>query len=676
MSDVTREVLLRIEIEQAEASKQIGNVNNRLKEMEAEMEKLRNKSKKTSSEMAAGLKGLQDQAAVLPGPIGNVAAALGQVRDGVNAFSGALKTLRGRIIATGIGLLAVILGSIAAYFSSSEKAGQQFNVMMAYLGGVMKGVMAIVEGFGGLFVNMFTDPIGALKEFGNSFLNFGETVSKATTALVAYEEKMHAVKLAERELIVERAKANRELAEARLIADDATKSTEDRIKALQKAAQIEEQVAAKEKKIAQDKLDAINVKINATGKETELLDERAQAEANIAELETANFRRRKKLEADLTGLKKEEQTKRDAAAKEAADRAKELAAQELANTRAIEDAKIALLESAYMRERETARVNFERKISDIKGNGEKEKQLRALLLQQQYKALAEIDQKERDARAASAFKIAEKQVEIEANIAKYTEEAAALSRAEMMQREIDAAVAAEQLKADTLSATVNQLNIDADAKQAERDAIEQAMVANQMRAENDIRKKYYEEDQKLAAEIADEKLKKEEEVATAKRNMAITLAQQTIGIARLVSKAMGDNAEVAKGIATAEVWINAAVATASAISKAVQSSATPYDMIANIAVAVGTVAGAIASTIEILNKADIPGGTNGPVGSMPSFTATAPTGTPVSTNVTGLVNTQQAELQPIQAFVVETQITGAQGNVEQIYGQASFGLGG
>jgi hypothetical protein len=675
MSDVTRTIGLRVEIETAPANA-ADKVKEKVADIGKEAEKTSTKTKKASSEMAAGLKGLQDQAAALPGPIGNIAQALGGVREGVNAFSGALQTLRGRIIATGIGLLAVILGSIAAYFSSSEKAGQQFNVMMAYLGGVMKGVMNIVEAFGGLFVNMFTDPIGALKEFGNSFLNFGETVSKATTALVAYEEKMHAVKLAERELIVERAKANRELAEARLIANDATQSTEDRIKAVQKAAQIEEQVAAKEKKIAQDKLDAINVKINATGKETELLDERARAEANIAELETANFTRRKKLETDLTGLKKEEQDKRDAIAKEAADRAKQLAEQELANLRAIEDAKIALLESAYMRERETARVNLERKIADIKGEGAEETELRALLLQQRNKALADIDQKEREARAASALKIAEKQIAIEADIAKYTEEAAALSREEMMQREIDAAVAAEKLKAETLSITVNQLNLDADAKQAERDAIEQAMVANQMRAENDIRKKYYEEDQKLAAEIADEKLKKEEEVATAKRNMAITLAQQTIGIARLVSKAMGDNAEVAKGIATAEVWINAAVATASAISKAVQSSATPYDIIANIAVAVGTVAGAIASTIEILNKADIPGGTNGPVGSMPSFTATAPTGTPVSTNVTGLVNTQQAELQPIQAFVVETQITGAQGNVEQIYGQASFGLGG
>lgn len=675
MSDVTRTIALRVEIETAPANA-ADQVKSKVSEIGKEAEKTSKKTKNASSEMAAGLKGLQDQAAALPGPIGQVAGALGGVREGVNAFSGALKTLRGIWIATGIGALAVILGSIAAYFSSSEEAGQKFNVMMAYLGGVMKGVMNIVEAFGGLFVNMFTDPIGALKEFGNSFLNFGETVSKATTALVAYEEKMHAVKLAERELIVERAKANRELAEARLIANDATRSTEDRIKAVQKAAQIEEQVAAKEKKIAQDKLDAVNIKINATGKETELLDERAQAEANIAELETANFTRRKKLETDLTGLKKEEQAKRDAIAKEAADRAKELAAQELANIRAIEDAKIALLDSAYMRERETARANFERKISDIKGNGEKETQLRALLLQQQYKALADIDQKERDARAASAFKIAEKQIAVEAAISKYTEEAASLSRAEMLQRDIDAAIAAEQLKADTLSATVNQLNLDADQKQAERDAIEQAMVANQMRAVNDIRKKYYDEDQKLAAEIADEKLKHEKEVATAKANMAIALAQQTIGIAKLVSKAMGDNAEVAKGIATAEVWINAAVATASAISKAVQSSATPYDMIANIAVAVGTVAGAIASTIEILNKADIPGGTNGPVGSMPSFTATAPTGTPVSTNVTGLVNTQQAELQPIQAFVVETQITGAQGNVEQIYGQASFGLGG
>lgn len=176
--------------------------------------------------------------------------------------------------------------------------------------------------------------------------------------------------------------------------------------------------------------------------------------------------------------------------------------------------------------------------------------------------------------------------------------------------------------------------------------------------------------------MTQKQLEDEQRLKAARMNMANQTGNALIGIGKLVSAAMADNAEVAKGIAVAEVWINAATATAAAISKAVESSVTPYDMVANIATAVATVAGAIASTITILDKADIPGGAGGSVGAMPSFTSSAPTAAPVSTNVTQLGNTQQAELQTIQAYVVETQITGTQSNIGQIYEQATFGLGG
>ena len=191
-----------------------------------------------------------------------------------------------------------------------------------------------------------------------------------------------------------------------------------------------------------------------------------------------------------------------------------------------------------------------------------------------------------------------------------------------------------------------------------------------------INKKWLEKNLAETRAANDKKLAEEEKLKAARLNMAQATGGHLIAIGKVVSAAMADNAEVAKGIAVAEVWINAATATASAISKAVQSSATPYDMIANIAVAVGTVASAIASTISLLDKANIPGGSGGSVGAMPSFQSTAPSAQPVATNVTGLVNTQQAELQPIQAFVVETQMTGSQSNVAQIYSQATFGLDG
>jgi len=43
--------------------------------------------------------------------------------------------------------------------------------------------------------------------------------------------------------------------------------------------------------------------------------------------------------------------------------------------------------------------------------------------------------------------------------------------------------------------------------------------------------------------------------------------------------------------------------------------------------------------------------------------------------MTELGNAQQADLAPIQAFVVETQLTGSQNNINQIQSQATFGYG-
>jgi hypothetical protein len=49
---------------------------------------------------------------------------------------------------------------------------------------------------------------------------------------------------------------------------------------------------------------------------------------------------------------------------------------------------------------------------------------------------------------------------------------------------------------------------------------------------------------------------------------------------------------------------------------------------------------------------------------------------PVTTNTTELVNAEAAQLAPVQAFVVESQLSGSQENIQQIQNQATFGLTG
>jgi hypothetical protein len=656
MADVNKTVAIRVEVDSSQATKSAQGTDDAVKKVQKSSEAAAKASKKASSEMAAGLKSVQEQAAALPGPIGGVASALGGVQTATTAFGKSLGTLRGAIMATGIGALAVILASLHEAFTGTERGAQQFRVIMATLGGLMEGVNTVLEKIGFALIDLFTKPTATLREFGqsvkayvidnfNKILSGAGTLGKAMSKLFAgdfngaletategvkelgdgflslnpataivwnlakgvkavaeesitaaeafaqLERRMNAVKVAERELTVERARSNKTIAEARLIADDVNRSLDERIKAVRKAGAVEQQVADKEMQIARERLSVLEGE-KIAGKEEEVqIDAIAAARARLYELERENIMRRKRLQSEEIGLLREAANAKAAADKAEADRLKALAdarekafqeefARHQAQLAQLADLQVAAIEDEQRREEETARLAFERKIAAIEGEGEIETALRAALTNNLEKTITDIEKKYSDQRIKKA-----------------------------------------------------------DEEKKEREA-------------------------------------KEQELAAARINAAQSTGNALIGIGRIVSSAMADNAEVAKGIATAEVWINAATATAAAISKAVQSSATPYDMIANIAVAVGTVAGAIASTISILDQAQIPGGGGGSVGAMPSFTASAPQGAQVSTNVTGLVNTQQAELQPIQAFVVETQMTGTQGNVAQIYSQATFGLGG
>jgi hypothetical protein len=133
-----------------------------------------------------------------------------------------------------------------------------------------------------------------------------------------------------------------------------------------------------------------------------------------------------------------------------------------------------------------------------------------------------------------------------------------------------------------------------------------------------------------------------------------------------------ENTVAAKTLAIAQIAIDTAVAISGAIKTATSGSATPWDMIAGIAAGVAAVVSAVGQATTIINGVNIGGGSASTPSVSSITSAQPPSFNPVTTNTTELGNTAQAELAPIQAFVVETQITGGQENINQIEGQATF----
>jgi len=187
----------------------------------------------------------------------------------------------------------------------------------------------------------------------------------------------------------------------------------------------------------------------------------------------------------------------------------------------------------------------------------------------------------------------------------------------------------------------------------------------------ELNEKWNKEDEKEEKAHADKIAKEQDKIDKAKVGAAKGVAGALGAISSAMQQAGLENQAFAKALAVGEIAINAAIAVAAAIKNATSSSATVWDMIANIAVAVGTVVGAIASASALLNQAEGPPAP--PMNVQAPSSASAPSMAAASTATTELAGSEQAQLAPIQAYVVETEMTGNQSNVNQIESQANFG---
>ena len=94
------------------------------------------------------------------------------VAGGVKKAVLGMKTLRGAMIATGIGALVVLVGSLVAYFTSTKKGAEMLEVATAALGIVMGKLTDTLSGMGEIMVSIFTDPVQSIKDFGKFLKEF------------------------------------------------------------------------------------------------------------------------------------------------------------------------------------------------------------------------------------------------------------------------------------------------------------------------------------------------------------------------------------------------------------------------------------------------------------------------------------------------------------------------
>ena len=271
-----------------------------LKKVGIEANKTTQAAQKSNEAINDGLEALDKQT---NGAVSAFRSLQGGIKSAISAFT----TLKGAIIATGLGALLIAVTSLVTYFKQTERGSDKLAEVMGALGAAVKVVVDRVIGLGEALFKLFEgDFKGAIEGVTGAFKGLGDEIVRESKRGRELAKMLNDVEDAERALIAQRAIANKQIAEARLIADDVTKSTDARIAAVKRAGAIEERVARQELAVQRQRLNVLQEQAKMGEVTEDGLVRIEEARARISELEQANIQRRRRLQTETISLLNEE----------------------------------------------------------------------------------------------------------------------------------------------------------------------------------------------------------------------------------------------------------------------------------------------------------------------------------------------------------------------------------
>jgi hypothetical protein len=254
--------------------------------------------------------------------------AFGKAAEGAKSFGATLKALMMNPLILTITLIVAGLKFLYEAFTYTAGGAKFVGQVMAGVEAVFKTVIDRVMHFAGAMAKLFAgDFKGAWAEAKATVTGFGDAVVNSFQKAADAKRLLQEVNKELRELGVERAKANKELAELKEDIYDEDKSFKDRKDALAKVRTNEELLDQKEIATLKKKIDAKKQEaaVSALSYEARKAadDEEAQLEIELANKQQEQSTKRR--QADKVGrqLDKQENAKQREEEKEARDKAKE-----------------------------------------------------------------------------------------------------------------------------------------------------------------------------------------------------------------------------------------------------------------------------------------------------------------------------------------------------------------
>ena len=292
--------------------------------------------------------------------ISNVNQKLITVAKTTTGLTRVVKLLGTAMLGLGIGALLVVLASLVSWFTKTQKGVEAANKIMGALGATVNVLIDRAGKLGSALVNLFT---GNFKQAGNDaksiFAGIGDEIVNETKQAWKLAEVLNEIDKREVMLSMSRAANRAEIEKLKKAADDQTLSTQERIKAAEKAAEIEKKDLAVQTELAEARL-ANTLGFTEMNNEVRKLMEQIKAgditadevigklglsDSTIEDLKVFRdqFNELQELMEDSYGRQTEQQNTLNSIRQEGADKAKEAKQSELAAVRAAEDAMLALV---------------------------------------------------------------------------------------------------------------------------------------------------------------------------------------------------------------------------------------------------------------------------------------------------------------------------------------------
>jgi len=318
---------------------------------------------------------------------GGAVSKFAAFKGAIGSVTTGFKSLRVAIIGTGIGALLIAITALGQAFTRSEEGQNKFSKILGVIGSVTGNLLDLLADLGENIISVFENPKQAITDFANlikdnivtrfeglinlipnlgraveqlfkgnfkeagkiaadsvgkvvlgvdsvtdsvdnainSVKEFGKEISDDAAAAAKIADQRAAAEKKARDLIVERAEAERKIAELREKAVNKDKFTaQERIKFLEEAGRVSDELAAKEVEVAKLRLEAKQTENALTKSNKDDLNEAAQLEASVIQLETQRLNLQKRLSTELLTSRREVTAEEKADLKELSDLKKTL----------------------------------------------------------------------------------------------------------------------------------------------------------------------------------------------------------------------------------------------------------------------------------------------------------------------------------------------------------------